>query len=192
MLRNGLETRYKRLLALEKKHHEEGFSLTEEQVRLLEKSSPEFRERHVESSKPGELLCQDTFLVGTLKGIGRVYMQAVIDTYCSFSFAKLYTCKVPVTAVDILNDRVLPFYEGLGIKVEAILTDNGREYLGREDRLRMNYSWLWRKLSTVIQRFVIHIRTGLLSALTGLCWMSIFASRVGQNFTRVLGDAERP
>jgi len=133
-LRNNLESRLKRLLALEKRHQEEGFLLNEEQIRLLEKNSPEFRERHVESSRPGELLSQDSFLVGCLKGIGRVYMQAVVDVYCSFGFAKLYTSKLPVTTVDVLNDRALPFYDEQGLKVEAVLTDNGREYCGREDR----------------------------------------------------------
>ena len=99
--------------------------------RLLEKANPCFRERKVESLYPGYLLCQDTFLVGTLKGIGRIYMQAVVDTYGSFAFGKLYTSKLPETAVDVLYDRVLPFYEAQGLAVERILTDNGREYCGR-------------------------------------------------------------
>jgi len=130
---NNLESGIKRLLVLEKKNREEGFELTDEQIRLLEKNSPEFRERHIQSSRPGELLCQDTFYVGRIKGVGKIYLQAVVDTYNSFAFdfARLYTCKVLVTAVDILNDRVLPFYEDSGIKVTAILIDNGREYYGR-------------------------------------------------------------
>ena len=85
----------------------------------------------MESSYPGYLLCQDTFQVGTLKGIGRVYLQAVVDTYGSFAFGKLYTSKLPEPAVDVLYDRVLPFYEAQGLGVEHILTDNGREYCGR-------------------------------------------------------------
>jgi transposase InsO family protein len=133
-LRHGLETRYKRMLALEKKSSEKGFTLTEEQIRLLEKHNPEFSERHVESFYPGYLLCQDTFYVGTLKGVGRLYMQAVVDTYSSFAFAKLYTAKVPITAADLLNDRVLPFYEAEGLKIEAILTDRGTEFKGRLER----------------------------------------------------------
>lgn len=70
-------------------------------------------------------------MVGTLKGIGRIYLQAVVDTYGSFAFGKLYTSKLPETAVDTLYDRVLPFYEAHGLEVEHILTDNGREYCGR-------------------------------------------------------------
>jgi transposase InsO family protein len=130
-MREGMETRYKRLLRLEEEKNGRDLDLTEEQIKLLEKANPCFRERHVESSYPGYLLCQDTFMVGTIKGIGRIYLQAVIDTYESFAFAKLYTSKLPETAVDVLYDRVLPFYEATGLVVEHILTDNGREYCGR-------------------------------------------------------------
>ena len=80
-IRNELETRYKRMLELEKKTAVKNFKLTEEQVRLLEKLNPEFAERHVESLYPGYLLCQDTFYVGTLKGVGRIFMQAAVDTF---------------------------------------------------------------------------------------------------------------
>lgn len=130
-IKENLETRYKRMLRLEEEKIGEEMDLTEEQIRLLEKANPCFRERHVESPYPGYLLCQDTFMVGTLKGIGRVYLQAVVDTYGSFAFGKLYTSKLPETAVDVLYDRVLPFYEAQGLIVENILSDNGREYCGR-------------------------------------------------------------
>lgn len=131
-LKEGLETRYQRLLKLEEKAaKEKGFELTEEHIRLLEKANPCFRERHVESQYPGQLLSQDTFYVGRLKGIGRIYLQAVVDTFGSLAFGKLYISKRPETAVDILYDRVLPFYLEHGLLVEAILTDNGTEYKGR-------------------------------------------------------------
>jgi transposase InsO family protein len=94
----------------------------------------DFRCRHVEASQPGELLNQDTFYWGTLKGVGKVYVQVVLDVFCSFAFAKVYTSKMPVTACDLLYDRVLPFYEALGVALGAILTDNGREYCGRRDQ----------------------------------------------------------
>ena len=130
-LKEDMETRYKRLLRLEEDRNGQDIELTEEQIKLLEKANPCFRERKVESPYPGYLLCQDTFLVGTLKGIGRVYLQAVVDTFGSLAFGKLYTSKLPETAVDILYDRVLPFYAEHGLDVEHILTDNGREYCGR-------------------------------------------------------------
>ena len=130
-IKEEMETKYKRLLRLEEKAAAAGFELTEAHIRLLEKAKPCFRERHVESEYPGQLLSQDTFYVGRLKGVGRIYLQAVVDTFGSFGFGKLYTSKRPETAVDVLYDRVLPFYEGHGLKVEAILTDNGTEYKGR-------------------------------------------------------------
>ncbi|NPV54701.1 MAG: IS481 family transposase [Firmicutes bacterium] len=132
-VRNDLETRYKRMLELEKRSAKKGFALTEEQIKLLEKHNPEFAERHIETLYPGYLLSQDTFYVGTLKGVGRLYMQAVVDTYSSFAFAKLYTAKIAITAADIVFDRVLPFFAGEGIVVNAMLTDNGKEYKGRLD-----------------------------------------------------------
>ncbi|HID28884.1 MAG TPA: IS481 family transposase [Desulfobacterales bacterium] len=130
-IKESIETRYKRLLRLEEERNGKQVELTEEQIRLLEKANPCFRERKVESLYPGYLLSQDTFMVGTLKGIGRIYLQAVVDTYGSYAFGKIYTTKLPETAVDVLYDQVLPFYKAHGITVEHILTDNGREYCGR-------------------------------------------------------------
>ncbi len=132
-LRHDLETRHKRLLRLEKASQDSTIVLTDEQIQLLERHSVDFRCRHVESSRPGELLNQDTFYWGTLKGVGKVYVQVVVDTFCSLAFAKLYTAKFPVTACDLLYDRVLPFYDELGVEVGAILTDNGREFCGKPE-----------------------------------------------------------
>jgi len=132
-LRHNLETRTKRLLRLEQTARETTFVLSEEQIRILERHSTDFCCRHVESSRPGELLNQDTFYWGTLKGVGKVYIQVVVDVFCSLAFAKVYNSKMPVTACDLLYDRVLPFYEDLGVAVENVLTDNGREFCGRPD-----------------------------------------------------------
>lgn len=130
-LKEDMQTRYKRLLRLEDKAMCKGFKLTEQQIRLLERANPEFAERHVQSDYPGQLLCQDTFYVGRLKGVGRLYLQAVVDTYGSFAFGKLYTSKRQETAADMLHDRVLPFYQSHDLPVQAILTDNGTEFKGR-------------------------------------------------------------
>jgi transposase InsO family protein len=131
--RHNLETRTKRLLRLEDTARDTTFVLSEQQIKLLERHSTEFRCRHVESSRPGELLNQDTFYWGTLKGVGKVYVQVVVDVFCSLAFAKVYNSKMPITACDLLYDRVLPFYEDLGVSVGAILTDNGREFCGRPE-----------------------------------------------------------
>lgn len=133
-LRHDLETRTKRLLRLERHAQEETIVLSEAQIELLERHSPDFRCRHIEVSRPGELLNQDTFYWGTLKGVGKVYVQVVVDAFCSLAFAKVYNSKMPITACDLLWDRVLPFYEALGVPVGAILTDNGREFCGRPEK----------------------------------------------------------
>ncbi len=132
--RHDLLHRSQRLLRLEGEANKETIALSAEQIRMLEKHSPEFRVRHVEANAPGELLNQDTFHWGTLKGVGKVYVQVVVDAFCSLAFAKVYTSKIPVTAADLLYDRVLPFYEALGVEVKAVLTDNGREFCGRPER----------------------------------------------------------
>ncbi len=97
--------------------------------RLLTQNSVQTQTHH-----PGYLVAQDTFYVGYLKGVGRIYQQTVIDTYSAVAFAKLYTAKVPLTAADTLNDRVVPFFEEQGVDILRILTDRGTEYCGRLDK----------------------------------------------------------
>ncbi|MDH8506161.1 IS481 family transposase, partial [Klebsiella pneumoniae] len=63
----------------------------------------------IETAHPGYLGSQDTFYVGNLKGVGRIYQQTFVDTYSKMAHCKLYTSKTPITAADLLNDRVLPF-----------------------------------------------------------------------------------
>ena len=128
----GLGTRHERWLALERKNADQVIELTAEQARFLEKLNPCFKERHVESERPGQLLSADTFMVGTLKGIGRVYLHAVVDTFGSYAFGFLHVSKQPEAAVAVLHNDVLPFYEKLELPVGAVLTDNGREFCGTE------------------------------------------------------------
>lgn len=132
--RHHLMTRHERLLRLEATVREQRLELTDEQVRLLERYSPEFRERHIETTHTGELVAVDTFFAGTLKGVGRVYLQTVLDCYSRHVWARLYTSKLPLTAVQTLNNDVLPFFERHRARVKTILSDNGREYCGRPDR----------------------------------------------------------
>lgn len=108
--------------------------LTEEQLVALERARQE-KEAHgeIETEHPGYLGAQDTFYVGTLKGVGRIYQQTFIDTYCKIGFAQLYDRKSALTAADLLNDRVLPFYDKLDVPVLRILTDRGTEFCGKHE-----------------------------------------------------------
>lgn len=128
--RNKMTSKKDRYTRLEKKMSEKGFALSPNQVQELVIKADLLKEQHVLSYFPGYLLCQDTFEVGYIKGVGKIYMQAVIDTYGSFGFAKLYKHKTALTAADILIDKVLPYYSTLSLPVLNILTDNGSEYCG--------------------------------------------------------------
>lgn len=133
-LRHDLARFKDRLRALEDKMAKENLILTESQVQALEKKkNDDLVSGEIETAHPGYLGSQDTFYVGTLKGVGRIYQQTFVDTYSKIAFAKLYTTKTPITSADLLNDRVLPFFEEHELPMLRILTDRGTEYCGKAE-----------------------------------------------------------
>lgn len=134
-VRHGVENFKKRLQALEAKVATEGILLTDNQIAALERKKLDDEAcGEIETHHPGYLGSQDTFYVGNLKGVGRIYQQTFVDTYSKVAFAKLYTSKTPITSADILNDRVLPFFGQNHLPMLRILTDRGTEYCGRMDQ----------------------------------------------------------
>ena len=153
---HDLLTKHERLLRLEKATAERAIALTAEQAKLLERFSPEFRERHIEAPHTRALVAVDTFFVGVLKGVGKIYLQTAIDCHSRYAWAKLFTNKMPLTAVQTLNNDVLllmPAFETHGAVIGAVLSDNrwpgghrsdlrsrrgqqakGREFCGRPDQ----------------------------------------------------------
>jgi len=130
-IRHNLYNFKLRLRALEKLSAEQGTVLTEAQVQALEsKKDDDLAHGEIETAHPGYLGSQDTFYVGTIKGVGRIYQQTFVDTYSKWAAAKLYTTKTPITGADMLNDKVVPFFEEQEMGILRILTDRGTEYCG--------------------------------------------------------------
>jgi transposase InsO family protein len=133
-LRHNVETFQKRLAVIDREF-QNGRVLTEAQLQALEKKKTDDEAcGEIETHHPGYLGSQDTFYVGHIKGIGRIYQQTFVDTYSKFAHCKLYTTKTPIAAAELLNDRVVPFFESHGLFLLRMLTDRGTEYCGKAEK----------------------------------------------------------
>jgi transposase InsO family protein len=133
--RNGLVKKLSRYLWLEREVSEGRGIMTETALKAVNrlKRLKEATDQHVEANRPGELISQDLYFVGVIKGVGKIYLQSAVDCSCSMGFARLCVSKQPIHAVALLHERVVPFYDSLGINLGSVLTDCGREYCGRPD-----------------------------------------------------------
>ena len=131
-LRHELANFKQRLRALEKHVAATGAVLTEAQVVALEKKrDDDIACGEIETAYPGYLGSQDTFYVGTMQGVGRIYQQTFVDTCSKVALTKLYTTKMPITAADLLNDQVLPYFAEQNVPALRILKDRGTEFCGK-------------------------------------------------------------
>lgn len=161
--------------------------LTESQVQALErKKEDDMASGEIETAHPGYLGSQDTFYVGTIKGVGRIYQQTFIDTYSKVGFAKLYTTKTPITAADLLNDKVLPFYENHQLPLLRILTDRRTEYCGKAE----THDYQLYLAINDIEHTKTKVRSpqtnGICERFQKRCFRSFTRSRSERKFTAIL------
>jgi len=84
------------------------------------------KNNHIEANYPGQLIGEDTFYIGCLKGIGRIYHQVACDCFSSFGAAKIYDNKTTDASTDFVENHLVKKFAP--VKIERILTDCGTEY----------------------------------------------------------------
>jgi transposase InsO family protein len=125
--RVGLGTRLERLLALEGHSAASAGLLTERTRRTLS------RTRHVQADEPGELVCLDTFYIGKLKGVGKLWQITACDAASSYALAKVVAeCNAGEAAV-FLKQVVATTLAEAGWRLQRVLTDGGSEFKGDFD-----------------------------------------------------------
>lgn len=134
--RQGLVRKLSRYLWLEAEVSQGRGIMTERALKAITrlKRLEQATDQHVQANQPGELLSQDLYVVGVIKGVGKIYLQSAVDCSCSVGFAKLCLSKTPIHSVSLLHEKVVPFYDELRLNLGAVLTDGGREYCGRPDQ----------------------------------------------------------
>lgn len=128
LIKHGLGGKPERVRRLESVHLAEDLALTPAQEALIAHANPAFRERHAWPSRPGELLIQESFIVGYFDRLGKLYLHAAVDAWNGMAFAELFPGKRAEMAVALLHRQVLPFYARRYVKLGAVLTDHSHEY----------------------------------------------------------------
>jgi|TARA_Y100000031_G_scaffold152567_1_gene195942 transposase len=136
--RVGLGTRSQRLVVLEQHSAQSAGLLTERTRRELQRARRQ--RRHVQASEPGELVCLDTFYIGRLKGVGKVWQITACDAACSYAAARIIPANTAEHAVRFLVDILLPLYEAAGWPLQRVLTDRGSEFKSDFDTACHNLS----------------------------------------------------
>ncbi len=131
--RLGLPTRFQRLAVLEA-HSAQAAGLLTERTRRRLTAAQRRRGPHVAAQRPGDLVCLDTFYIGKLKGVGKVWQYTACDAACSYAIAQVTTEFSAVAAAQFLRTRVWPAYRAAGWRVRRVLTDQGNEYRGAFDQ----------------------------------------------------------
>jgi transposase len=134
--RHGLVKKLARFLWIDQEAQAGRAILTEEIAKKVSrlKRLDEASDNHIEAKVPGELLSQDLYFVGVIKGVGKIYMQSAVDCANSVGFGRLCLSKLPIHSAALLHEKVLPFYDELGTRVQSVLTDCGREYCGKPEQ----------------------------------------------------------
>jgi transposase InsO family protein len=86
---------------------------------------------------PGELVCLDSFYIGKLKGVGKVYQLTAIDVFTRWAFVALVLGPVNGTHTGRFIDQLLRHYRRHGVSVRAVLSDNGPEYVANGFRAHL-------------------------------------------------------
>jgi len=125
----GLNKRYQRLLYIEQSK-EQNAPLTEKAIKKLKRSFYNIKR----GLWPGHIVALDTFCVGQLKGVGRIYQITGIDLCSRFGWAKLYTTKDQSSTIDFVENTLLPKFFLNEVEIESVLSDNGTEFTGSKFR----------------------------------------------------------
>ena len=127
--RHGLGTRRERLAVLERESARTG---------LLTARTLQHRQtgRHIAADRPGDLCALDSFYVGKLKGVGKVWQLTACDAASSYGWARVVAGEVTAaTMARFLGEVVRPAYRAAGWSLRRVLTDNGKEFKGHFDEV---------------------------------------------------------